>query len=130
MRIRFHDHGNIRRPLREVVEEKTRLIEERLQNIEDDLKSLDVTVEHHMRSDSYTTRLLLQARGDKLYATNHAKELGESARGAFDDIYDQLDVYLAKLRREPDIRDERRKPAWLPEPSLPVDWERWKEPKS
>jgi ribosome-associated translation inhibitor RaiA len=129
MRIRFHDHGNIRRPLREVVDEKSELIDRRLQNIEYDLKSLDVTVEHHMRSDSYTTGLVLRVRDHTLAATNHGKELGESARGAFDDIYDQLDAYLARLRHEPEIRDEQRKPAWLPEPSLPVDWENWKEPK-
>jgi hypothetical protein len=82
-----------------------------------------------MRSDSYTTKLLLHVRGRQLAVSNHAKELPESARGAFDDLYDELEEFLAKLRHEPEIRDEQRKPAWLPEPSLPVDWERWKEPE-
>ncbi len=130
MQYRYHDHGNIRRPLVEVVEEKSVLLEKRLKNIEDDLKSLDITVEHHMRSDSYTTKLRLTVLNQQLVATNHGKELPESARGAFDDLFDQLEAFLAKLRKQPEIRDERRKPAWVPEPSLPVDWERWKEPKA
>lgn len=129
MEYRYHDHGNIRRPLIEVVEEKSKRLEKQLKNIEDDLKSLDITVEHHMRSDSYTTKLRLNVLDKQLVATNHGKQLAESARGAFDDLFDQLEAFLAKLRKEPDIRDERRKPAWLPEPSLPVDWDRWKEPK-
>ena len=129
MRYRYHDHGNIRRPLVEVVEEKAKLLEKRLHNIEDELKSLDITAEHHMRSDSYTTKLRLTVLNQQLVASNHGKELPESARGAFDDLFDQLEVFLARLRREPEIRDERRKPAWLPEPSLPVNWEKWKEPE-
>jgi ribosome-associated translation inhibitor RaiA len=129
MLYRYHDHGNIRRPLIEVVEDKSRLLERMLETIEDDLKSLDITAEHHMRSDSYTTKLRLTVLNRRLIASNHAKELPESARGAFDDLFDQLEAFLAKLRKEPDIRNERRKPAWLPEPSLPVDWERLKEPE-
>jgi ribosome-associated translation inhibitor RaiA len=129
MLYRYHDHGNIRRPLIEVVEDKSRLLERMLETIEDDLKSLDITAEHHMRSDSYTTKLRLTVLNRRLVASNHAKELPESARGAFDDLFDQLETFLAKLRKEPDIRNERRKPAWLPEPSLPVDWERLKEPE-
>lgn len=129
MQYRYHDHGNIRQPLVDVVEEKSQLLEKQLANIEDDLKSLDITAEHHMRSDSYTTKLRLTVLNQQLVASNHAKELPESARGAFDDLFDQLEVFLAKLRKEPDIRKERRKPAWEPEPSLPIDWERWKEPQ-
>jgi ribosome-associated translation inhibitor RaiA len=127
MRYRFHDHGNITEPLHRVVERKSRLLDKHLQHVADDLKLLDVTVEHHLRSDTYTTKLVLRVLDRELVAANQAKTIPQSARGAFDDLLDQLDEFLAKLRREPEIRDERRKPAWLPEPSLPVDWEHWSE---
>jgi ribosome-associated translation inhibitor RaiA len=127
MRYRFHDHGNINEPLRRVVEQKSRLLDKHLQHVQDDLKLLDVTVDHHLRSDTYTTRLVLRVLDREIAAANQAKTIPQSARGAFDDLFDQLDEFLAKLRREPEIRDERRKPAWLPEPSLPVDWEQWEE---
>lgn len=129
MHYRYHDHGNIRRPLYQVVEERSVLLEKRLAHIEEDLKSLDITVDHHMRSDTYTTRLRLTVLNHQLLAHSDGKDLGESARGAFDDLFDQLEEFLAKLRREPQIRDERRKPAWEPDPSLPVDWEQYEEPR-
>jgi hypothetical protein len=127
MRYRFHGHETAREPLHEVVGKKSRLLDRRLNHIPNDLRMLDVKVEHHLRSDTYTTKLILYVFDQQLVAAHWAKTIPESARGAFDDLYDQLDEFLAKLRREPEIRDEQRKPAWLPEPSLPVDWEQWEE---
>jgi ribosome-associated translation inhibitor RaiA len=129
MRYRYHGHQAAREPLHEVVREKSRKLDRRLHHIPSDLRLLDVTVDHHKRSESYTTRLVLRVRDQNLVAANWAKTIPESARGAFDDLYDQLDEFLAKLRKEPEIRAERRKPAWLPEPSLPIDWEQWEEPE-
>jgi ribosome-associated translation inhibitor RaiA len=129
MRYRYHDHGNINDPLREVVEHRSRMLDKRLQHIEDELKLLDIHVEHHLRSDTYTVALNLHVLDRQIPVTNQAKTIPEAARGAFDDLLDKLDAFLAKLRGEPEIRDERRKPAWLPEPSLPVDWDQYREPE-
>lgn len=44
-----------------------------------------------------------------------------AVRQALDELLDQPDEFIAKLKREPEIRHEQRKPAWLPDPALPID---------
>lgn len=121
MRFRYHSRSHIANAVREVVDRESQLLDQRLAHVEDDLKLLDITFDYHLRSDTYTAKLVLHVLGRSIVASSTAERQTMAIREAFDDLFDQLDEFIAKLKREPEIRDEQRKPAWLPEPSLPID---------
>ncbi len=120
MRFRYHSRIHIANAVRETVDREAKLLDERLAHVEDDLKLLDITFDYHLRSDTYTAKLLLHVLDRNIVATSTAERQAMAVRQAFDDLYDQLDAFIAKLKHEPEIRDEQRKPSWLPEPSLPI----------
>ena len=121
MRYRYHDHGLITDAVHDSVEHESALLDRRLEDFAEDLKLLDVTLIHHQRSDTYTARLVLCLPDRELPADGDGPAPAVALRVAFDDLNDRLDEYLAKLRGEPAIRDEQRKPAWKPKISLPVE---------
>ncbi len=121
MNFRYHSRTHIANAVRETVDTEAKLLDQRLAHVEEDLKLLDISFDYHLRSDTYTAKLVLHVMGHSMVATSTAERQTMAIRQAFDDLYDQLDEFIAKLKREPEIRDEQRKPAWLPEPSLPID---------
>ncbi len=121
MRFRFHSHTHVANEVRDLIESEAATLDKRLAHVEEDLKLLDISFDHHVRDDSYTARLVLHVMSQSLPASATASRQSTAARSAFDELYKQLDVFIAKLKHEPEIRDEQRKPAWVPEPSLPID---------
>lgn len=121
MNFRYHSRTHIANAAREAVESHAKLLDERLAHLEEDLKALDITFDYHLRSDTYTAKLVLHVLNRSIVASATAERQAMAIRQAFDDLYDELDEFLAKLKHEPEIRDEQRKPAWLPEPSLPIE---------
>jgi len=121
MRFRFHSRTHVANEVRDLIEQEAVTLDKRLAHVDEDLKLLDISFEHHVRDDSYTARLVLHVMGQTLPASATASRQGMAARHAFEELYKQLDAFIAKLKHEPDIRDEQRKPAWLPEPSVPID---------
>lgn len=121
MRIRYHAQGLITDSVRRVVDHEVVRVDQRLEDVAEDLKLLDVSIEHHQRSDTYTAKLVLCLPDREMPATGDGDSPPMAIRAAFDDMEDRLDEYLAKLRDEPAIRDEQRKPAWKPPISLPVE---------
>jgi hypothetical protein len=106
MQVRYHDHGQITDEVRAVVEYELRVLEQRLADIADDLKLLTVTVEHHLRDDSYTSHLVLEVPNRAIAARGDGRARGVALRDAFGDLLDEVDEYLAKLRNEPGERLE------------------------
>lgn len=121
MRFRYHSRTHIANAVRETVDKEAQLLDERLAHVEDDLKLLDITFDYHLRSDTYTAKLVLHVLDRPIVASGTAERQTMAIRQAFDDLDDQLDKFVAKLKHVPQIRDEQRKPSWLPEPSLPID---------
>jgi hypothetical protein len=91
-----------------VVEHEVKLLDHRLADIEDDLKSLDVSIEHHLRDDTFTAKLVLWVPSGELVTRGDGPRRETAIRDAFADLSDELDVYLAKLRGEPDMRREEK----------------------
>ena len=60
MNVRYHVDGHLSAGVREVVEREVRFLDTRLATFADDLKSLDVTVHHQPRDDTYTSKLVLR----------------------------------------------------------------------
>ncbi len=121
MRFRYHSRTHIADAIRETIDTEAKLLDERLAHVEDDLKLLDITFDYHLRSDTYTAKLVLHVLDRTIVASATAERQAMAVRQAFDDLYDQIDEFIAKLKGEPGIRDEQRKPSWLPEPSLPIE---------
>jgi ribosome-associated translation inhibitor RaiA len=121
MRFRYHSRTHIANAVRETVDRDSKLLDERLAHVEDDLKLLDISFDYHLRSDTYTAKLVLHVLDRTLAASATAERQTIAIRQAFEELYRQLDEFIAKLKHEPEIRDEQRKPAWLPNPSLPID---------
>ncbi len=121
MKFRYHSRSHIANAVHETVEREAHVLDERLAHVEDDLKLLDITFDYHLRSDTYTAKLVLHVLSHALVASATAERQATAIREAFDELAGQLDEFIAKLKHEPDIRDEQRKPAWLPEPSLPIE---------
>jgi ribosome-associated translation inhibitor RaiA len=120
MEFRLHDHGQITDEVRAIVEHKAQLFERRLEDIAEDLKALDATVEYRHRDDTYIAKLVL-AIPDRTLAARGEGPTAEGALGrAFDDLGDELDEALAKRRGEPRIR--RQQLAWrLPSAQLAAE---------
>jgi hypothetical protein len=106
MRTRIHDHGQVTDEVRRVVEHEVQILDHRLADIEDDLKLLDVNIEHHLRDDTHTAKLVLWVPSTEIVATGNGPRREAAIRDAFADLSDELDVYLAKLRGEPSMRRE------------------------
>ena len=104
MNVRYHVDGHLSAGVREVVEREMRVLDARLANFEDDLKSLDVTVHHQARDDTYTSRLVLRLPSRTIVVDGSGPWRPAALRDAFDDLRDRLDEHLAKLRGEPSIR--------------------------
>ena len=121
MRYRYHNDGNTVDEVRTEVEKESKLLDERLVHVEEDLKMLDVTFDHHQRDDTHTAKLVLHVLGTNLVASDTRDLQIVALHGAFKELYGQLDEFIAKLKDVPEIRDEQRKPSWLPEPSLPIE---------
>jgi hypothetical protein len=106
MQVRYHDHGQITDDVRHIVDRELRVLERRLADIAEDLKLLSVGIEHHLRDDTYSARLVLHILDRELAAGGRAAVRGAALRDAFVDLMDQLDEFLAKLRNEPGERVE------------------------
>ncbi|MDI3340738.1 MAG: HPF/RaiA family ribosome-associated protein [Sphaerobacter sp.] len=104
MQYRFHGNAAHIEAARALIERKAHRLDQHFADTAEDLKMLDVSLHHHEKTDSYRARLLFRAPGRQLAADGHADTLDYAIRRAFDDLYDQVDRYLAELRREPDIR--------------------------
>jgi ribosome-associated translation inhibitor RaiA len=106
MQIQYRGKTAASDAARRVVERETGLLDQRLRHVANDLKTLAVTMEHHLRDDSLTATLLLRVPGQQLVSTGHGPRDDTALRDAFADLRDQLDRYLAKLRGEPSKRRE------------------------
>jgi ribosome-associated translation inhibitor RaiA len=120
MRFRYHNGDQISDKVRETVEKESRHLDEGLAHVKEDLKLLDVTFEHQQRSDSYTAKLVLHVLDRSIAAKGTAGQMASAARRAFDDLYDQLDEFIAKLKGEPEIREAQRNPPWVSEQPPPI----------
>lgn len=120
MRFRYHDTGPLSDKVRETVEKESRLLDERLAHVAEDLKLLDVTFEHHQRSDSYTAKLVLHVLDRSIAAKGTAEKQTTAVRHAFEDLYDQLEDFIARLKDEPEIRRARQHPKWSSQPPPPI----------
>lgn len=117
MRIRFHDLGVSQEKVNHVVDREMRILEKRLAHLDDDLKMLDITLEHKQRSDTYIARLHLRLPGPDIIARGEGQNPAQALRDAFADLYDALERQLAKERNEPFIRRARIHPS-LAKPPL------------
>jgi hypothetical protein len=106
MNIRYHDIGQTGNGVRRIVRHHAALIDKRLADVEDDLKQLDVKLHYYQRRDAYTAHLVLRICDHELAATGSGIQRATAVLGAFRDLADELEEYLAKLRGEPAIRRE------------------------
>ncbi len=104
MNVRYHVDGHLSAGVREVVEREIRFLDTRLANFADDLKSLDVTVHHQPRDDTFIAKLVLHLPSRTIVVHGSGPWRPTALRDAFDDMRDRLDEHLAKLRSEPAIR--------------------------
>jgi ribosome-associated translation inhibitor RaiA len=123
MRIRYHDLGVSQDKVNHIVEREIRILEKKLADLEDDLKLLDITIEHLQRSDTYVAKLHLRIPGPDIVAKGEGQNPAQALRDAFDDLYDELDRQLAKWRNEPFIRRARIHPGLARPPIAPVEEE-------
>lgn len=121
MQFRYHDLGVDQARVRDVVEREIRVLERRLADFPDDLPFLDITMEHHQRSDSYTARLLLRIPDHDLVARGEGQNPSQALRDAFSDLYDEVERVLSKLRREDAIRRARQHPGTVKPPVPPEE---------
>lgn len=119
MRLRMHHHGLMSDKVERIVEHETRLLDLRLEHVDPELKLLDVALDHQLRTNTINAKLVLHVLGREIVAHGHAEKSGQALREAFDKLEDQMDEFLARLRGEPEIRNEQRRPAWLGQPGVP-----------
>lgn len=110
MRIRYHDLGVSQDLVNHIVEREKRVLEKKLADLDDDLKLLDIKIEQLQRSGTYVARLHLRIPGPDIAAKGEGQNPAQALRDAFDDLYDELERQLAKLRNEPFIRRARLHP--------------------
>jgi ribosome-associated translation inhibitor RaiA len=108
MRIRYHDHGQLTEAVYRAVEEEARRLDQHFADVAEDLVLLDVTVEHHLRDDTYTAKVVLRVPRHELAAAGNGPRRETAVHDAFNDLRDEVDVYLAKLRGEPAVRRESK----------------------
>jgi ribosome-associated translation inhibitor RaiA len=107
MKVRYHVDGHLSATVQEVVEREVRFLDARLATFEDDLKSLDVTVRHQPRDDTFVAKLVLRLPSRTIAVTGSGPWRPAALRDAFDDLRDRLEEHLAKLRGEPAQRRGR-----------------------
>jgi ribosome-associated translation inhibitor RaiA len=110
MEFRFHDHGQITPRVRWLAQRKARLLDRRLERVQEDLKVLDVTVGQRVRDDAYVAKLVLTIPNRTLAASGVGVAATAALRLAFDELEAQLDTTLAKVRGVGQLR--RRRLAW------------------
>jgi len=120
MRVRYHDLGVDREKVEHLLERELRVIERQLEDIDDDLKALDVTIEHFQRSDTYEARLRLSVPDRELAARGEGVNPLHALRDAFAELREELERYLAKMRGEDFKRRARQHPS-LAKPVLPPE---------
>jgi ribosome-associated translation inhibitor RaiA len=121
MQFRYHDLGVDQAKVQHVVEREIRVLERRLAGLPADLPQLDITIEHHQRSDSYTARLLLRVPDRDLVARGEGQNPAQALRDAFSDLYDAIERHLSKLHREDAIRRARQHPGTVKPPVPPEE---------
>jgi ribosome-associated translation inhibitor RaiA len=119
MQFRYHDLGVEHAKVHHVVEREIRVLERRLADLPEDLPQLDITMEHHQRSDTYTARLLLRVPDRDLVARGDGQTPAQALRDAFSDLYDEVERFFSKLRREDAIRRARQHPGTVKPPLSP-----------
>jgi ribosome-associated translation inhibitor RaiA len=107
MTFRFHGNATDVEGAHEIVEREAERVDRHFADVDEDLKLLDVGLHYHEKTDSYQVKLVFHAPDRQLAADGHATKLGMAIRRAFDDLYDRVDEYLAKVRSEPEIRREQ-----------------------
>ncbi len=121
MRIRYHDLGVSLDKVNHIVEREMRILEKKLADLDDDLKLLDITLEHMQRSDTYIARLHLRIPGPDIAARGEGQNPAQALRDAFADLYDELERQLAKIRNEPFIRRARLHPGLARPQAVPSE---------
>jgi ribosome-associated translation inhibitor RaiA len=107
----MHDHGLIDDEVERIVERKASRLDRRLEHVDPELKLLDVGLDHHLRTETIDAKLILNVLDRQLVAHGRAEKSEQALREAFDNLEDKLEEFLARLRREPEIREaERRSP--------------------
>lgn len=120
MQYRFHGNAADVEAAQELVRRKAQLLDRRFADVDDDLKTLDVSLHYHDKTNSYRARLLFRGPTQQIAADGHGDTLGYAIRRAFHDLYDKVEQYLADLRYEPEIRRaqheaQAEREAWLRE---------------
>lgn len=98
MQFRFHDHDQITAQVRWLARKKGHLLDRRLTRVQEDLKALDVRVEQRAHDNAYVAKLVLSIPDRTLAASGVGAAATAALRQAFDDLNDQLDTALAKVR--------------------------------
>lgn len=119
MQFRYHDLGVEQAKVQHVVEREIRVLERRLADLPDDLPQLDITMEHHQRSDTYTARLLLRVPDRDLVTRGEGRNPAQALRDAFSDLYDEIERFFSKLHYEDVIRRARQHPGTVKPPVPP-----------
>lgn len=146
MRYRFHHiQGAPREQVEQHVRDKAGLVQTRLSTFEDDLVELDVRLDFRDKryggrrnAANFDGRLVLNLPGRRMPnigANGHGETWVTAINEAFDDLEVQLDKFFARLNKEADIQDFRRRPSWeregaelLGEPQQPDEApDRWME---
>ncbi len=121
MRIRYHDLGVSQEKIQAVVERELRILEKKLADLDDDLKMLDITMEHQQRSGTYVAKLHLRIPGPDIVARGEGTTPAQALRDAFADLYDEVERQVAKWRNEPFIRRARQHPSLAKPPAVPAE---------
>jgi hypothetical protein len=91
-----------------VAERRIKQLDHRLVEIQDDLKFLDISIRQHLRDNTWTAKLVLWVPSAELAATGEGSRRETALNDAFDDLLDEVAVYLAKLRGVPSMRREEK----------------------
>lgn len=121
MRIRYHDLGVSQDKVAHIVERELRILEKKLADLDDDLKMLDITLEHLQRSGTYVAKLHLRIPGPDIVSRGEGQNPAQALRDAFADLYDEVERQVAKWRQEPFIRRARQHPSLAKPPVAPPE---------
>lgn len=108
MRTRYLNHDQMSDAVNRVAVHEIQRLDQRLADLADDLTSLDISLQHHLRDDTDTARLMLRVPGTEIVASGTGPHRETALRDAFADLIDEVEVYVAKLRSEPAMRREAK----------------------
>jgi hypothetical protein len=108
MNVRYHDGQQLNNDAKSVLEQRVRSLDRRLSRVAEDLKFLDVTIEQHLRDQSYTAKLVLRVPNHEMAAAGDGTTQSMALRDAFDDLLDEVGRYRAKIGNLPAIRREEK----------------------